>query len=408
MHSRDRGTPSADSLFLLLGMAGFGSVICTRICDAMLPALARDFATTTAEAAATISSYAVAYAVMQLVYGPLGDRHGKLRVIGVAAILCALSAVCAALSPSLPLLVLSRAIMGASAAAIMPLVIAWIGDTVAVEDRQQSLARYASFSVSGMVLSPLIGGLCAQLLSWRVAFALIALLFATLAVKLLWGSHAVAPSQTEPLAQAPYLAQVLSLLKSARTRYLLAATCVETGLGIAPLAFVPTVLHERFGLDLLYGGAVAGVFGIGGFVFSRAATPMMARMGRASLPLVGGATLFFAFVLLAGMTHWGWAALACALAGFGFLAIHNTLQAQATQLSSTATGLAVSMFASCVFIGQSLGVAVGAMTFTRFAPAWSFAAAGLGLLALGLWVRRAVLSHPLVQPVQDTAETLVP
>jgi YNFM family putative membrane transporter len=388
MHSTVRGTPAQASLFGLLGMAGFGSVICTRICDAMLPALARDFATSTAEAAATVSSYAVAYAVMQLVYGPLGDRYGKLHVIGLAAILCTLSAICAALSPSLPMLVLSRAAMGAGTAAIVPLVIAWIGDTVAVEQRQHWLARYAAFTVSGMVVSPLIGGLCAQYASWRVAFVPLVLLFATLAVKLLWGSHP--PASSTARNGTPYVQQALSLLKSARTRYVLAATCVETGLGIAPLAFVPTVLHERFGLDLLYGGAIAGTFGIGGFVFSRSATPLMARIGRPALPLVGGIALLIAFALLALMPHWGWAALGCTLAGFGFFAIHNTLQAQATQLSPTATGLAVSMFASCIFIGQSVGVAVGALTFTRFAPAWSFAAASLGLLVLGLVVSSEV------------------
>jgi predicted MFS family arabinose efflux permease len=407
MHSTGRGTPAQASLFALLGLAGFGSVICTRICDAMLPALASDFATSTAEAAATVSSYAVAYAVMQLVYGPLGDRYGKLRVIGLAAILCTLSAACAALSPSLPVLVLSRAAMGAGAAAIVPLVIAWIGDTVAVEHRQHWLARYAGFTVTGMVVSPLIGGLCAQYASWRVAFVPLVLLFATLAVKLLWGTHAAAPSVPVPTT-IPYLQQMLSLLKSARTRFVLAATCVETGLGIAPLAFVPTVLHERFGLDLLYGGAIAGAFGVGGFVFSRSATPLMARIGRPALPLVGGVTLLIAFALLAVMPHWGWAALGCTLAGFGFFAIHNTLQAQATQLSSTATGLAVSMFASCIFIGQSVGVAVGALTFTRFAPAWSFGAAALGLLALGVVVRRQVLKHQSAPAAEDVRQTLAP
>ena len=389
MHSTERGTPSQGSLFFLLGMAGFGSVICTRICDAMLPALARDFATSTEQAAATVSSYAVAYAVMQLVYGPVGDRYGKLRVIGLAAILCTLSAACAALSPSLPMLVLSRAAMGAGAAAIMPLVIAWIGDTVAVEHRQHWLARYSSFTVTGMVVSPLIGGLCAQYASWRAAFVPLAVLFATLAVKLLAGQHTAPPPPVTPTTTS-YLQQVLSLLKSPRTRFVLTATCIETGLAIAPLAFVPTVLHERFGLDLLYGGAIAGAFGIGGFAFSRSATPLMVRIGRPAMPLVGGITLLVAFALLALMPHWGWAVPGCILAGFGFFAIHNTLQAQATQLSVTATGLAVSMFASCIFIGQSVGVAAGAVTFTRFAHAWSFAAAALGLLALGVVVSSAV------------------
>jgi predicted MFS family arabinose efflux permease len=404
MHCKAREAADARVLFGLLGIAGFGSVICTRICDAMLPALARDFGTSASDAAATVSSYAVAYAVMQLVYGPLGDRYGKLRVIGVAAVLCAASSTCAALSPSLPALVLSRAAMGAGTAAVVPLVIAWIGDTVPLEQRQQWLARYAGFTVVGMVVSPVLGGLCAQLASWRVAFVPLALLFAALAVKLLLGKHVDVPAASSAAAPLPYVQQVLQLLRSARTRYVFVATSVECALGIAPLAFVPTVLYERFGIEVLYGGAIAGLFGVGGFVFSRSAMSLLQRVGRAVMPLIGGVTLAVAFALLAMLPHWSWAMLGCALAGFGFFAIHNTLQVQATQLSASATGLAVSLFASCIFIGQSAGVALCAITITRWAPAWSFAAASLGLLLLGLAVRRAVLSEPAHKPADaDTA-----
>jgi predicted MFS family arabinose efflux permease len=389
-----REAPGAGAHFLLLGMAGFGSVICTRICDAMLPALAREFSTSTAEAAATVSAYAVAYAVMQLVYGPLGDRHGKLRVIGIAAVFCALSSASAALSPSLPALVLSRAAMGAATAAVVPLVIAWIGDTVPLEHRQLWLARYSGYTVTGMVVSPVLGGLCAQFASWRVAFVPLALLFTVLAARLLMAPSARAASgaTTRATPAASYLVQLLSLLQSARARYAFVAVCVETGLGIAPLAFVPTILYGRFGLDLLHGGAVAGLFGVGGFVFSRTAPRLLRRVGRAAMPFIGGVVLALAFALLAAMPHWAWALPACALAGFGFFAIHNTLQLQATQLSTSASGLALSVFASCIFIGQSVGVALGALTFTRLDPAWSFAVAGLGLFALGWVVRRAVIA----------------
>jgi hypothetical protein len=76
---------------------------------------------------------------------------------------------------------------------------------------------------------------------------------------------------------------------------------------------------------------------------------------------------------------------------------------QAAQLSATAAGLAVSLFASCMFIGQSsAGVALGAITFTHGSPAWSFAAAAFGLLLLGLVVRRAVLSEPVAGAPADT------
>ena len=56
-----------------------------RAADAMLPALAADFGRAPSDTAAVITAFALAYGLMQLVWGPLGDRIGKLRVIGWAA-----------------------------------------------------------------------------------------------------------------------------------------------------------------------------------------------------------------------------------------------------------------------------------------------------------------------------------
>jgi predicted MFS family arabinose efflux permease len=390
-YAADRGPALA-----LLGVAGFSSVVSTRLCDAMLPALAQAFTTSTREAAATISAYAIGYSVMLLVYGPLGDRFGKLRVIGLAAGSCAASTACATLAPSLQTLVLARAAMGAGTAAIVPLTIAWIGDTVPLAQRQQTLARYAGFTVIGMVVGPVLGGLFAQTLGWRGAFAVLVPVFAVLAFTML-RAHAHTPDAPAAPPQ-PYLQQVLGLLRTPRTRLVMAAACVETALGIATLAFLPTVLYEHFGLPPLHGGGVAAMFGVGGFAFSRSARRLLQRIGPMHMPGLGGAALFIAFGMLALMPHWGWATIACTLAGFGFFAIHNTLQVLATELSPTATGLAVSLFASCIFIGQSVGVAVGAITFTRFSPAWSFSAAAVGLLLLGTGLSAVLRREQRRQP----------
>jgi len=368
---------------LLLAVAGFFSLCATRLCDAMLPALAQAFATSTSEAAAAISAYAIAYGAMQLVYGPLGDRFGKPRVIALATAFSAVSTLCAALAPSLETLVIARAAMGAGTAAIVPLSLAWIGDTVPLAQRQQTLARYSGMTVIGMIVGPLLGGLLAQALSWRWAFALLVPMFGGVALVLLLRPPGHA-TRGAAQAAAPYWPTLRQLLTLPWARVVMVASCVEAGLGIASLAFVPTVLHARLAMPLLQGGAIAALFGVGGFLFSRSAAPLLRRVRPATMPGIGGGVLALAFIFLAAMPHWTWAALGCTLAGFGFFMLHNTLQVQATQLSANASGLAVSLFSCSIFIGQSLGVVIGAVTFTRFAPAWSFGVAGLGLLLLGL------------------------
>jgi predicted MFS family arabinose efflux permease len=380
------------------------SLTSTRVCDAMLPALAESFATSAADAAAAVSSYAIAYGVMQVFYGPLGDRFGKPRVIMLATGWCALSTACAAAAPTLQALVIARAAMGAGTAAIVPLSVAWIGDTVPLGERQQVLARFSGVTVFGLMIGPLLGGLFAQALSWRAAFVLLAVLFAGITCVLLAHSRAgrVAPPAPAPRERPqPYLRQVLALLADPWAQRVLAACCVEAGLGIGSLAFVPTVLHTRFGLSLLEGGAVTALFGLGGFAFSRSAAPLLRAVHASTLPALAGAALGTAFLLLAVMPHWSWAAVACAVGGFGFFMMHNTLQVQATQLSTTGTGVAVSVFTCSTFIGQSAGVVLGAIAFARLAPGWIFAGAAAGLLALGFALMRALRGRAIpVRPVR--------
>lgn len=79
----------------ILAFTGFQSLVSTRVSDGMLPALSHAFSSTTVQAAATIS----AYGVMQLVYGPLGDRFSKLKVILVATAWSAISTGIAAVAP---------------------------------------------------------------------------------------------------------------------------------------------------------------------------------------------------------------------------------------------------------------------------------------------------------------------
>lgn len=73
----------------VMGLAGFASMASMRLCDPMLVVLGQEFQVTTGEASLVVSAFAVAYGVLQLFYGPLGDRFGKLRVISLAVLACA-------------------------------------------------------------------------------------------------------------------------------------------------------------------------------------------------------------------------------------------------------------------------------------------------------------------------------
>jgi predicted MFS family arabinose efflux permease len=366
-----------------LACAGFASMASMRMCDAMLPALGQAFGTSSAEAAQTVSAFAVAYGLLQLVYGPLGDRFGKPRVTMFAAYACAVASLLAAFAPSLELLSAGRVLMGAGAAGVIPLTMAWIGDRVPYEQRQEVLARLLTYTVLGMMVGAWAGGAVAQVANWRVAFVGVAVLFLASAV----GVARAARDEPRP-AHGPersgYLTQAVVLLQAPWARTVFAVVFIEGALVFGTLAFVPTSLHDRFRLTLVEAGGIAALFGLGGLLYSRMAGRLVRALGVPRLATTGAALLALAIATLAWTPSAAYAVPACLVGGLGFYMLHNSLQTCATQLSTTARGTAVSLFACALFLGQSSGVLIASMVTNRLSTTAWFASASPLLLLLGI------------------------
>jgi predicted MFS family arabinose efflux permease len=73
--------------------------------------------------------------------------------------------------------------------------------------------------------------------------------------------------------------------------------------------------------------------------------------------------------------------------------LHSTLQTNATQMAPAQRGTAVSLFASCLFIGQSGGVALAGWTADRIGTPAILLIGGTCVFALGLAFRRALIAH---------------
>lgn len=197
------GMTTSPMMLRLIGLAAFSSMASMRVCDPMLLTLSREFQVTTGDASAVIAAFAVAYGMLQLAYGPLGDRLGKVPVIIGATSACALFSAVTALAPSLTVLVVSRAAMGAAAAGIIPLSMAWIGDQVPYAQRQETLARLMGATVTGMMAGQWFGGFATETLGWRAAFAVLAMLFLTAAVLLFRHAREGLATATATAADAP-------------------------------------------------------------------------------------------------------------------------------------------------------------------------------------------------------------
>ncbi len=379
---------------LVMALAGFASMVSMRMCDPMLVVLGREFQVPTGEASSVVSAFAVAYGVMQLFYGPLGDRFGKLRVISLAALACAIFSIITSMAPSLTSLVVMRAFMGAAAAGIIPLTLAWIGDQVAYDRRQETLARLMGATVSGMMVGLWFGGFAAENLGWRTAFVVVSACFATASVFLLRkvrSMPAPAPSTTGFMGA---FANTFELGRNRRVQQVLSATIVEGALIFGAMAFIPTHLHQQFDMSVVFAGTVMMLYGVGGLIYSQLARRWLGWLGGerglvrtgASLIVLGLSTLAWAQQQVLGM-------LGCFFTGFGFYMLHNTLQTQATQMAPHARGTAVTLFACVLFFGQSAGVLAMSFGVDRGWLPYAFSLCALGVAFLGAFVYRLVGKH---------------
>ncbi len=365
-----------------------------RVCDPLVPQLAETFDVSTGHAAQTITAFALAYGLLQLVYGALGDRYGKFILMIIAAFLCAVVSIGSALAPSMSWLVALRAIAGATAAGIIPLSMAWLGDAVPYEERQTALARMLSGTVLGLMAGQALGGIFADTLGWRWVFVLLAGLFLAIGCGLLSELRRSSLARGNPVAgKRNMLAGIGLVLSIPWARTILLIVFLEGMMVFGALAFFPTYLHHRHDLPLSSAGALVALFGAGGLLYAVAVTRMLASLREQGIALAGGIALGASMVWLLVSPSWALAGGAILLAGLGFYMLHNTLQTNATQMAPEARGVALAVFASALFFGQSAGIGAAGLLFDHAGPAPLFALAAMTLPVIGYGFSRALINR---------------
>ncbi|WP_321893282.1 MFS transporter [Paraburkholderia tropica] len=357
----------------------FASLVSMRLCDSMLPFLSSGLGIDSKQSALAISMFALGYGLMQIFFGPAGDRYGKLRVIAVATLAGTIGNVGAALSLSAGQLVAARILSGAAVAGIVPLTMAWIGDQVSYGRRQEVLAKLLGATVFGTIVGQWAGGAIPAVGNWRSTFLLMAAIF--LVAGTITALQSTKKFVESGKAQGSFFDNVRTVLALPWARLVLLITLIEGALVYSALAFIPTHLHSAFGLPMYQTGLIVGLYGLGGLAYSRVAGVLLRHMSELQFPILGGLLLMSALLTLGLSRHWAFALPACFLGGFGFYALHNTLQLNATQMAPACRGTAVSLFSCFLFFGQTIGISVAAVVIQVFSTDAFFVCAGIGLLA---------------------------
>jgi EmrB/QacA subfamily drug resistance transporter len=166
------GLHPAGVFFLLAG--AFLPIMDFFITNVALPSIDASLHASASELELVIAGYGVAYAALLVLGGRLGDRFGRRRVfLGALVGFVAASAICG-VAPSVGVLIAARIVQGATAALLVPQVLATFHHTLEHERKARALALYGATSGIAAVIGQLVGGLLVSAdiagMSWRPIF----------------------------------------------------------------------------------------------------------------------------------------------------------------------------------------------------------------------------------------------
>jgi predicted MFS family arabinose efflux permease len=119
----------------------FATSLFSRAIDPIIPPIAMDLGVVPETVALLSTAFALPFALVQPILGPLADMFGKTRIMTVCLIILIATAVIGALAPSFQVLLVSRVLAGIAAGGVFPVSLAIVGDLVPVAERQIALGR---------------------------------------------------------------------------------------------------------------------------------------------------------------------------------------------------------------------------------------------------------------------------
>ena len=168
--SGSKGGTNPWLIALAVMIATFMEVMDTSIASVAVPYIAGSTASTTDEAEWVLTVYLVANAVFLPASNYFAERFGRKRFLMFSLALFTVASFLCGIAPTLPFILLARAIQGAGGGALQPLSQAILLESFPPAKQGQALGVYALGVVLAPVIGPAFGGYLTDVISWRWAF----------------------------------------------------------------------------------------------------------------------------------------------------------------------------------------------------------------------------------------------
>ncbi|KQO54601.1 MFS transporter [Methylobacterium sp. Leaf85] len=374
---------STTRLIVILAVAGFASTFAGRAIEPLVGVLARDLRSDPHTVALLSTAFALPYALIQPILGPVGDSLGKERVIAVCLGFLTLALAGCALSADLTVLFGLRVLAGAAAGGVIPLALALMGDRIPLERRQVAIGRFLVAVILGQLSGSTFAGLIEADVGWKGVFAITAAIAALGCAAAILGFEWAAGAAPKRFALGEAVARYRTIVAIPRARVLFAAVFIEAiaVFGIFP-HLAPLIEARGEGGPREAGLALAG-FAAGGLLYSAFVALLLRFLGMRRMLVGGGAICAGALLVIGSAGSWQVDCAALVALGLGFYMLHNTFQVQVTEVAPTARASAVSLHAFSFFCGQALGVAILGAALQGLGQFTALALCALVILGVG-------------------------
>lgn len=376
---------------MLMAVASFLTMMSMRVCDPLVPSIANQFSVSLSLSSASAYVFTLTYGFAQLITWKLASGRNIPKIVSRMTFVCFVLTLSCAFAPNVESLIVLRAMWGLAAAPIVPLSIAWVGNTFEYNNRRLPLAKLLFGTISGGILGASLGGAAASIPDlWRYLFVAMSAISLMLAYKM-HISFQLETHQTPGVSTAKF--KVTTLLKRMNNPLILLLTFLEGVFLFGAVGFLPTYLVLTYGLKPEVAGFMAAAFGVGGLIYALIARQVSVKLNENTIVTIscmivsiGFVSLLFAHSMLVVVVP------SLLLVGIGGYLLHSTFQIRASELIPTFRPLGISLFACVLFVGQSLGMAAASNLADHGILTPIFISASIALPLCGV-AYRYVCSH---------------
>lgn len=310
------------------------------------------------------SAYLLSFALMQLPLGWWLDRHGSRRVESALLLIAAAGCAVFAMSHTLAMLFVGRALVGAGVSACLMAAYTFYRRWMPMERQGQLAAMMLVAGTAGALASTLPVAWLAAWLGWRGVFWICAAVFAALSVAV----FTALPRSTDP---APHAAGSLESSyrdvfgHAAFLRALPLGIFTQGGLIALQSLWLGPWLHRVVGLDAIATGEALFAYNLAVLVSYVSVSVLTARhpglsLARLFVPGFGAIAILLpvAIVWTAPESRWLWAVLAVGVPATAMLQTHVALGFPRQVAGRAYTAFNLVVFVGAFAVQWGLGLAI--------------------------------------------------